>query len=47
MFPGIGTQMENIHLVADGSLSAPQVFGCPCGHFTIVGRPEHIERFAN
>ena len=46
IFPDGNTLENHVHLIADGSLPSPQFFGCPCGHFTIVGRPEHIDRFA-
>jgi hypothetical protein len=44
-FPGTETPKENIHLIGDGTLSAPLVYGCTCGHFTIIGKAEHLTRW--
>jgi hypothetical protein len=43
--PDDSTPIDNIHIHIDESLPAPQTYGCPCGHFTVIGKAKHLERY--
>lgn len=45
IYPNNSTPEEKIHARIDEALPSPHTYGCTCGHFTIIGKQTHLERY--